>query len=88
MLLSLSESFWAALFVKNVTNYRLHSVLAETLGIDYYKYGDGTKTPPNAPHCLLLWRKLPPNLRSSAEAFLIVELFRKSSVGQACRVAP
>jgi hypothetical protein len=33
----------------------------------YDDSGDGTKTPPNAPHCLLLWRK--PPLRILAEAF-------------------
>ena len=33
----------------------------------YDEYGDGTKTPPNAPHCLLLWRK--PPLSILAEAF-------------------
>jgi hypothetical protein len=28
--------------------------------VGYYGDGDNTKTPPNAPHCLLLWRKPPP----------------------------
>jgi hypothetical protein len=41
--------------------------MAGKVYMGYDDCGDGTKTPPNAPHCLLLWRK--PPLRSLAEAF-------------------
>lgn len=30
--------------------------------VNYHRNGDGTRHLQNAPHCLLLWRKLPPVL--------------------------
>jgi len=42
-----------------VTGYRLLFTIAEGLQVGYYGRGDNSKTPPNAPHCLLLWRKPP-----------------------------
>lgn len=47
--------------------------MVEKCRVRYDAYGDGTKTPPNAPHCLLLWRKPPPIL--SAEALFNPKLF-------------
>ena len=47
--------------------------MAKNCQLGYYDDGDGTKTPPNAPHCLLLWRKPPPAM--SAEAFFKVVLW-------------
>jgi hypothetical protein len=51
--------------------------MAKNCQLGYYDDGDGTKTPPNAPHCLLLWRKPPPAM--SAEAFFksVFELWRR-----------
>jgi hypothetical protein len=54
--------------------------MAKNWQLGYYDHGDGTKTPPNAPHCLLLWRKPPPTL--SAEAFFksVFEIFCEEGV--------
>ena len=54
----------AQLVVKIVTYDRLHSTMAEIRCVRYDEGGDGTKTPPNALHCLLLWRKLPPIVKT------------------------
>jgi len=44
----------------NVIGNLLLFTMAEALLVGYYECGDNSKTPPNAPHCLLLWRKPPP----------------------------
>jgi len=44
----------------NVIGNRLLFTMAEAPLLGYYECGDNSKTPPNAPHCLLLWRKPPP----------------------------
>ena len=43
----------------NVIGYRLLFTMVKEQPVGYYEYGDNSKTPPNAPHCLLLWRKPP-----------------------------
>jgi len=43
-----------------VIGNRLLFTMAKGAPVGYYECGDNSKTPPNAPHCLLLWRKPPP----------------------------
>jgi hypothetical protein len=55
----------------NVTGYRLLFTMAEGLMLGYYERGDNSKTPPNAPHCLLLWRKPPLSILDGGIALIV-----------------
>jgi hypothetical protein len=57
-----------------VTGKRLLFTMAEAPPLGYYEHGDNSKTPPNAPHCLLLWRKPPPG-KSPGGGIALIEFF-------------